>query len=162
MILRELQRVQQEHSSGCFIACTAMLLGISYADAFRVIHPDKDPYYTESWSYAVGMSPEASIQKLVALGLNPSHRPLRQLRNLRRHALLLIRWSCEPTLMHGVVYDAIRDRFLDPSLFHPLKMKCYQRQLDSVWYFNVPQLPFKPQPIKHNEPHSDCRLPYYV
>lgn len=141
MILKGLHRVYQEHDNGCFIACTAMLLGCTYYEAFKLIHPDKDPFKTELWSSAVGMTPEAAIKRLVALGLNPVPRPLRQLRNLRKTALILIRWKWAPTLMHGVVYDSVRDRFLDPSP-STKKMRVYESQLDSVYYFNVPQLPY--------------------
>lgn len=154
MILNALKRVHQEHDNGCFIACTAMLLGTSYLDAFKIIHPDKNPFQTEVWSRAIGMTPEASIQRLIKLGLNPVKRPLRQLRNLRRTALVLIRWEYAPTLMHAVVYDAIRDRFLDPG-YSTKKMKVYQRQLDSVYYFNVPQLPF---PVKQDALQGNSAL----
>jgi hypothetical protein len=119
-----------------------MLLGITYHEAFKLIHPEKDPFLVEVWSPAIGMTPEASIERLVKLGLNPVPRPLRQLRNLRKTALLLIRWKWAPSLMHGVVYDSVRDRFLDPAPTTK-KMRVYESQLDSVYYFNVPQLPYR-------------------
>jgi hypothetical protein len=151
MVLRELKKVYQEHDNGCFIACTAMLLGTSYNEAFKLIHPDKDPFNVELWSSSIGMTPEASIKRLVRLGLNPSPRPLRQLRNLRKTALILIRWACAPTLMHGIVYDVVRDKFLDPC-GRTLKTRVYEKQLDSVYYFNVPQLPFNP----HGQSEKAC------
>jgi hypothetical protein len=137
MLLRELRRVEQLHGNGCFIACLAMLKGITYEEAFKLIHPDKD-MAAISYYDRIGLTPEESIQRLEQLGLGPVHRPLRQLRNLRRTALLLIRWEHAPTLLHGVVFDASTKKFLDPGYLR--KPKTYERQLDTVLYFKAPEL----------------------
>ena len=129
------------HDSGCFIACAAMLLDISYNEALKLIHPEKDIDMCYRYD-EVGLTPEESILRLTAFGLNPNPRPLRQLRNLRRTALLYIRWRIQPELMHAVVYDAARKKFLDPGTLYP-HIDEYEEQLDSVYYFNVPELPHR-------------------
>ena len=126
------------HDSGCFIACAAMLLGTSYDEALKLIHPERVIARYDK----VGLTPEESILRLSAFGLNPNARPLRQLRNLRRTALIYIRWRIQPELMHAIVYDASRKRFLDPGTLYP-HVDEYEEQLDSVYYFNVPELPHR-------------------
>lgn len=139
MILKQLRRVEQYHDSGCFIACLAILKGISYEEAFKLIHPNKDFSQMERWD-TVGLHPYESIKRLEQLGLNPVRRPLKQLRNLRRTALLIIQWKFAPHLAHGVVFDAVSRKFLDPGYSTPLPTKDYERQLFAVLYFQTPEL----------------------
>lgn len=136
MILRTLKRVEQYHNSGCFIACLATLKGISYEEAFKLIHPEKDYSQVARWD-TVGLRVDESIKKLEQLGLKPVQRPLKQLRNLRRTALLIIQWTYAPHLAHGVIFDAVSRKFLDPGYSTPLPTKDYERQLYAVLYFQT-------------------------
>lgn len=108
-----------------------MILGVSYPKALKLIHPYKDP--NDYWD-TVGMEPEKSIAFLPRLGIEIRPSKTRTLKRLRRDALLLIRWKHEPNLMHAVVYDSSRKKFLDPSGKNPFPNHVYETQLDTVLY----------------------------
>lgn len=127
------QRVEQVHDTGCFIAAVAMLLGRSYEEALKLIHPHKS---MTDWD--VGMHSfflaEAGLAKeyLNKLGIKVTPSKERRLRRLRRDAILIIRWSIEPTRLHAIIYLAKERRFLDSAYRTPLKLESYQEQLDAV------------------------------
>ncbi len=125
------RHVFQYHNSGCFVACVAMLLGKSYKQALKLIHPDKNP--NTFWE-TISMPPEQSIERLPLLGIQTKTAKTRTIRHLRRDALLLIRWRVQPTLMHAVVYDAKHKKLLDPGNRIPMPSHVYERQLDTVLY----------------------------
>lgn len=142
MEFRKLRMVEQQHTNGCFIACLAMLTGKTYRQAFSLIHPDKD-YDSIGHYEPIGLSPEESIKRMEELGLGPDPRPLRNLVNLRRTALIMIRWKYSPTLLHGIVFDASTKQLLNPNgSIRPLssRMHSIQSQLDTVLYFKTPEL----------------------
>jgi hypothetical protein len=139
-MIRKLERVRQIHGNGCFIACLAMLRGVTYEEAFKSVHPNRDPDKVDRWDDSVALRFEDAINALVMQDLKPELSKLRHLRNLRRTALLIMRWEYEPSRMHGVVFDAKTRKFLDPAWMRPDPINFYERQLDTVLYFNKPGL----------------------
>ncbi len=131
-----LQRVHQDHYDGCFVACTAMLLGTTYLEAFKLVHPDR---YVDEYGYGrAGVEdmdvPNAAFNILQKLNLNPKRANVQQMRHLRRLAMVLIRWTDSPTIMHAIVFDPKSKRILDPAYSNPLSMKRYAMQMDAAFY----------------------------
>jgi hypothetical protein len=147
------QRVEQVHDTGCFVAAVAMLLGRSYEEALKLIHPHKsmDDYDVGMHSFVLS---EAGLAQeyLRKLGIKVTPSRERYLRRLRRDAILIIRWACEPTRLHAIIYIANEQRFLDSAYSRPLKLETYQKQLDAVMLIDsiTPpprvELPPRPQP----------------
>jgi hypothetical protein len=131
MIARQIQRVSQQHRDGCFIACFAMMKGISYEEAYKLVHPKKD------FCGEASLPPEKAIKILDKYGLETSYQPIKKIRHIKRDALLLIRWRAQPDLMHGVIFDKKNRMFLDPWFNTPKSVRTYESQLDSVWYFKA-------------------------
>lgn len=131
-----LQRVHQDHYDGCFVACTAMLLGMTYLEAFKLVHPDR---YVDEYGYGrAGVEdmdvPSAAFKILQKLRLNPKRANVQQMRHLRRLAMVLIRWEHSPRIMHAVVFNPQTKLILDPAYSHPLSLKQYARQMDAAFY----------------------------
>ncbi len=131
-----LQRVHQDHYDGCFVACTAMLLGVTYLEAFKLVHPDR--YVDEDGYGRAGVEdmdvPNAAFNILQKLNLNPKRANVQQMRHLRRLAMVLIRWADSPTIMHAIVFDPASKRILDPAYYNPLSMRRYATQMDAAFY----------------------------
>jgi ABC-type bacteriocin/lantibiotic exporter with double-glycine peptidase domain len=122
--------VSQPQSSGCFVACVAMMMGKTYQEAFKLVHPDR-----QEWDRA-DLHPFAAIERLKALGFKVRYAQLKKLRSLKRDALLCIKWDWAPELGHAVLYDSEQKKFLDPGFRRPLSLSEYQRQLCFVAYFD--------------------------
>lgn len=124
-----LKRVEQESDNGCFVACVATLAGISYPEAFKLIHPGEfnTPYNGE-------IALNKAHCRLKKLGWKVRKVNAKKIENLKKNALILITWRNEPELSHAVVYDAERKKVLDPSFYRPLLNRSYERQLHSIIY----------------------------
>jgi hypothetical protein len=131
-----LQRVPQLHSSGCFIACVAMLLEISYQEAFSRLFPNTPMPCPEQNSWAsVGRLIDESLELLPRVGLEPQPAKIRSVKSLRkRTSLIILRWKNEPTLSHGIVFDGETGTFLDPCYQQPLSHRVYNRNLENIYY----------------------------
>lgn len=130
-----LYRVRQDHHDGCFVACVAMLLGITYLEAFKIVHPDRvlDEYGYGSAGIREVDIPGAAFDILKRLNLNPKQARVRHMRNLRRLAVVLIRWRIDPTLMHAVVFDPKKKILLDPSSSAP-NLEELSSQMETAFY----------------------------
>lgn len=132
------KQVTQKHDSGCFIACVAMMLGISYNQALKRVHPNMR---FEEWQN-VALPPEEAIKKLPVLGINIKPSKQRRISRLRRDALLLIRWARTPWLQHAAIYDSSRRRMFDPA-GKPFPRYIYESQLDTVLYIEKQKKPMR-------------------
>ena len=126
-----LHRVYQQNDDGCFIAGIAILLGKTYEEAFRLVHPQKNIY---DWSHGIeAMSlQEAALSTLQRLGVKAHVSKLRKLDSLRKskkNMVLIIRWNMSPTRCHTVVYDSESRQILDPDP-RPASKKELEEQLD--------------------------------
>jgi hypothetical protein len=114
-----LQRVSQQSDTGCFIACVAMLLGITYRQAFRLLHPDQDPETTYRHGFLEMSMEETAHRHLRGLGFRTrtsKYKKFRTFQNrVQKHAIMIIRWAFAPTLCHCVLFDAEAKQFVDPS-----------------------------------------------
>ena len=113
-----------------------MLLGTTYLEAFKLVHPDR---YVDEYGYGrAGVEdmdvPNAAFNILQKLNLNPKRANVQQMRHLRRLAMVLIRWTDSPTIMHAIVFDPKSKRILDPAYSNPLSMKRYAMQMDAAFY----------------------------
>lgn len=131
-----LQRVPQLHDSGCFIACVAMLLKVSYQEAFNKLFPGTTMPCPKENPYAtVGLLTEESLQLLPSVGLKFQPAKLRSIKSLRkRTSLIIIRWRDEPDVSHGIVFDGESGTFLDPCYQQPLRYQVYDRNLETIYY----------------------------
>lgn len=130
-----LRRVRQDHHDGCFVACIAMLLGVTYLDAFKIVHPDRA---LDEYGYGFAGIQEIDIARaafdiLKRLNLNPKRANVQEIRRLRRLSVVLIRWRCSPTLLHAVVFDPKNKTILDPSSNYP-NMKDLSEQMEAAFY----------------------------
>ena len=131
-------RVRQEHSDGCFVACVAMLLGVSYLEAFKLVHPTR---YVDEYGYGFagveGMDPVADAFKILErLNLNPRLANVKDMKYLRRTALVIIRWKYSPELMHAVVFNPVAKKILDPAYETASHMKRYADQMEAAIYIS--------------------------
>ena len=142
-----LQRVSQQSDTGCFIACVAMLLGKTYGQAFRLLHPGLNPADTYTHGFRE-MSMEETVHRLLrGLGFKTRTSKYRKFRTftsrVNKHAIMVIRWDFAPTLCHCVMFDAETRQFIDPSGgYTPTKwtLKRLQEQLDcAIIIEEVPQ-----------------------
>ena len=145
-----IKHVRQEHSSGCFIACVAMLLGLTYEESFRLIHPDKNPLDIDRWGFPELHNPYAAftidqaLSKLPDLGIQTKLAKsihLDKLVKSDKTALIVIRWEDAIHAAHGLVYDGSQKRILDPSHYQdfniassPHLLKSYGRQVEKILY----------------------------
>jgi hypothetical protein len=133
-----LQRVAQKNYTGCFVAAVAMLLGKTYEDTFRLLHPGKDPAVETQHGFLDMSVTNAAFQCLDRVGIKGRPSKLKRFASYRKrnqHALLIIRWSFSPDLCHTIVYDGDEHKFIDPSYGEEVRkyaLKNLEQQLDSA------------------------------
>lgn len=145
-----LQVIAQEHRTGCFVACIAMLLGKTYNETLRILHPGESSYTLYEHGF-LDMSVENAAFKALNIAGIKAHRSrfkkFRTYRKYDKHALLIIRWKTDPAMCHTILYDGEAHRFIDPdfgtepSRYH---LKSFEDQLDTA--IIVDQLP----EVKHD------------
>jgi hypothetical protein len=142
-----LHRVKQEHDTGCFVACTAILLQVSYSEAFNRLWPNRIMPPPENPWADISLSIEAALWLLPRVGLQLQKANIKSVKSLRkRTSLIILRWKCEPERSHAVVFDGESSRFIDPS-YHPhLSYRLYNRNLDSIYYVKK----LNNQEVKHD------------
>lgn len=113
-----------------------MVNHMSYHEAYKAIHPQKDP---ETQGHSV--HPRNAIKRLQRLGFPKAHYTNdRDLTRLKRDAIVCLRWSWAPNLGHAIVFDKRNKYFLDPSgtgeIFniHSYTIKEYQYQINFIIY----------------------------
>lgn len=159
-------------SMGCFVACVAMLLGKTYNQAYKLVHPSRAWRSGNRWNWYDGeilnysfthvgtISPEKAFKRLERLGLKPRYVKVKKLNLLHKTAIIWLRWDSDPTLMHSVVYDSKTKMFWDPMNPQPLNKKQkrnLERQIDSVIYLDA----YKPPtgPPNHIQTTMDIKYP---
>jgi hypothetical protein len=133
-----LKIIKQIHDNGCFLACLAILKGITYEQAFQLVYPGrtmppKDAIYRE---HDVALPTEQALKLMPRFGLHLQKSNLRSVHSLRRRtSLILLRWQVEPTQMHALVYDGEAGKILDPCYdFFPVTLGDINNNLDSIYY----------------------------
>lgn len=123
------EHVRQEHNSGCFVACAAMLSGKSYLSTYQIIHPKRNFNI-----HGAAIHPLNAIRRLKRLGIEAEYTNDKNLSKLKRDALVCIRWSHMMSRGHAIVFDHKEKRFLDPAYYSPLPISEYQSQLNFILY----------------------------
>lgn len=131
-----LQLVTQVDDDGCFVAALAMLLGITYAQALKILHPGKD--VSEIGHGYTTQSLDRTISAILGKqGFRVKRSTYKKVRSLvkysKKNALLILRWG-GGYLCHAVVFDAETRQFLDPSGHQGHILYRYQSNLDSMYY----------------------------
>lgn len=129
-----IQRVQQLHGDGCFVACVAMLLNIDYQNSYHLIFPDRNYNFDSS-----ELLPDQAEKRLSELGFCVRPVRIRDTNFLRKVSLLMLRWEVKPTRGHVAIYQPENKTFLDPFYTHPLSKQEYENQLYRVLYLDVPK-----------------------
>lgn len=143
-----LQRIRQEHDSGCFIAAVATLLQVPYVEAFSRLYPGTIMPPVTDYSARVGRLIEESLALLPRVGIQLHQSKLRSVRSLKkRTALIILRWKYEPHLSHAVVFDGEQGKILDPCYESPLSHSIYNRNLEAIYY------------VKRTQPYAQQQLP---
>jgi hypothetical protein len=133
-----IQPVAQESHSGCFIACVAMLIGGTYEDGFKLVHPRKDMYRMYEHGF-MSMSVEKTAHRVLRkLGIKTHTGKYRKLKTyvdrVKKNAILIVRWKFDPTRCHCILFDAKEKRFIDPSggyvIGSDYELKSLERQLE--------------------------------
>lgn len=131
-----LQGVQQENTTGCFIAAIASLLGKTYNDVFSIFYPGQDQWATYNHGFSDLSMERAAFTALSRVGIKARLSKLKKFRSYAKksnHALLIIRWSFAPDLCHTIVYDGDTHKFIDPSYGGTIqtnRLKSLENQLD--------------------------------
>lgn len=123
------QRVTQESEYGCFVATVACLLGSTYQEAFKLIHPG-----TFMTPYNGGVPIEDAPKLLKKLGWKLRKTTIKHISSIKKDALILITWRDQPDLSHAVIYDAKEKKVIDPINLPPFKNRTYERHLNSIYY----------------------------
>ena len=129
-----MKRIIQGHTNGCFAACIAMLLGCSYIEAVRLVHP-----YRSTGSH-LGVSDREIKVALKRAGLKSKakKRDLYNLDRLEHNAIIIIDHPLYAPALHAVIWDRERQKILDP---YPrqgrrpnrhLPLKSYQNTIISI------------------------------
>lgn len=133
--------IKQRHTTGCGIASLAMVAGISYAAACKLLHPKHVLRHKLSAIYEPDVV--ASLRKLGIKANAVKARTLTngvpriiQIKELTQPSILIIevpkrygKIEFENTTMHAVVWDPISKKILDPNPIPALKYDFYQKNL---------------------------------
>ena len=135
-----LRPIAQKNSTGCFIACVAMLLDKTYDEAFQLLHPGKNS--TETYEHGFrdhSMSNVANklLQKIGFRSRTSRYKKFRTFqKRVNKHAIMIIRWKFDPERCHCILFDADAKTFIDPGGGHIVTsrylLKSFQSQLDSA------------------------------
>lgn len=98
------------------MACFAMLLGVPYREAFKMVHPKRD--FLDARGGVV--SAERAFKRLKQFGLKPRNIAIDSVRNLKQTAVIWIRWNPGRASMHSYVYEAKTGFFWDPNFVNPI------------------------------------------
>jgi hypothetical protein len=124
----KIEKVRQVHDDGCFVACVAMLLGDTYGKAYCEMFPDR---YDGHGDLPVENVP----QVLERLGFKPVPSRARRIKNLRRDAVIVIRWRDFPSLSHAAVWNSKKRKTLDP--WRRYKRRVYETQIEAIYYVDI-------------------------
>jgi hypothetical protein len=139
-----LRQVYQVHVNGCFIAALAMLLGKTYEEALKLVHPNARVTDCSIEDFRSNFIGDAASEVLTKQGCKVKKVSYKKLKSLLKYAkknvLLIIRWG-GGYICHAVVFDVETKKFLDPSSGEllPHNLRSYQRQIDSMYYVDTPK-----------------------
>lgn len=156
-----MEPVAQLSHTGCFIASLAMLLGKTYREAFKLVHPRKNMDTMFSHGFRTNFV-EAKVHKLLnGLGIQTHTGKYRKFKSytdrVKKNAIMVIRWKRNPSSCHCIVFDAKEKRFIDPSggyiVSDKRELRSLQRQLVCpIVIDKIPQHLKAPSDIRRDAP----------
>jgi hypothetical protein len=131
-----MKHIRQKHKNGCLIASVAMVLGITYEAALKLIHPrrKKRKGVALPLIYLLPILKKANIQiKFHFFKWNPDS-DIWNIKKMERPTILLIEFdNCNWT--HAIAWDPEKKRILDPDRKNALTTKYYQKHLSQFIEF---------------------------
>jgi hypothetical protein len=131
-----MKHVSQANYNGCFVAAIAMLLGKTYEQAFKLLHPGKSVDDADH-GFNTNFIAQTLTELLEKHGYKVKQSTYKRVKSLPRYskknALLIVRWG-GGMFCHCVAFDAETKQFMDPSGMGSHTLRTYQRNLDSMYY----------------------------
>lgn len=101
-----MKRVQQKHRLGCFNACIAMITGLSYEKALKLVHPKR-----RKGEYTETHLPEVVVA-LIKINADYKLTFDKNIKNIKNPAIVIVKWKNGSS--HAVVWDPELKKILDP------------------------------------------------
>jgi len=126
-----------------------MLLGKSYSEAFKLLHPGKDEFITYPHGFSDVSMENVAHKHLRGLGFETHTGRYKKFQTYRnrssKHAIMIVRWEFDPIMCHCIMFDGETKRFIEPDggyiVESKYKLKSLQRQLDcSIVIDKIPNL----------------------
>ena len=124
----KIPHVRQNHTDGCFVACVAMLLGVSYKTAYHALFPTRQ-------DGKAGIQIENAFYVLKKLGFKPKPSYERRIKKLHQNSVIIIRWIVEPTISHAAIWNARRKKTQDPLKHYSRDV--YESQIESIFSVDI-------------------------
>lgn len=127
-----LRGVRQENYSGCFLAAIATLMGKTYDQVFSIFYPGQDQFSVYDHGFKEMSVENAAFNALSKVGIKAHRSNLKRFSSYakrKQHALLIVRWSFQPSLCHTIVYDGEDHNFIDPSFGSIIRSQSKIQQL---------------------------------
>lgn len=120
----------QKHVNGCAVACFAMVTGMSYDKALKLIHPKRKA--REKIDGVLFSDLVKILNKMhIKIAVYSSSKNILQIK--RPSILLMNQRDCDWS--HVVVWDPETKRILDPDRKKRCSFEYYQKELE--WYLEI-------------------------
>jgi ABC-type bacteriocin/lantibiotic exporter with double-glycine peptidase domain len=116
--------IKQRHTNGCGVAALAMVTGISYDRALKLIDPKR-----KSGTKYPGTSLEQALKTFTKMGIKYQIHFDTKLKDIKNNAYVSASLPCG--CRHAVVWDAENKKILDPDtteIGHEGGVVCFSRQ----------------------------------
>lgn len=119
MTLQPIKLITQNHTTGCGVACFAMVLGISYNRAMKLLHP------TRFWWFSKATTTVGQMHaKLEALGRKSTLSEESDFMALNKRTIVIVKTFYKgKNNHHAVVWDPVGECILDPARGNPLSVE---------------------------------------
>lgn len=108
--------VKQKNKTSCGVACFAMVMGISYRRAMKMLHPERFWWFSDATT-----SMGAIMEKLDEMHITCSVGAGNDFHTLQRKAIVIVKIN--ETRHHAVVWCPNSQRILDPWGKDPLTLQ---------------------------------------
>lgn len=136
-----IKKVLQKHKSGCGVACVAMILGITYDEAMKIVHPRRRPWKKPKVTIVQYIKTFKKLNLKFTVKLVDGY----DLSKIKNPCILGLRWeddnhkSMDPINgWHAVVFHK---KVLDPYSFgkyKPYSLKYTKKHVFVIFEFKMP------------------------
>lgn len=136
-----LKRIYQKHKTGCGVACLAMIVGCSYDEAMKIVHPRRKRWKKPS----VTILRYIKVLKKLKLQFKIKFVDGYDLSKIKNPCILGVRWEDKNKSMdpingwHAVVYN--NKKIFDPYLFgnyKPNSLKYCKKHVFVIFEIKMP------------------------